>query len=211
MFITFEGNDGSGKTTIINGLKDIYRKCGKKVFTTREPGGKNCWVAEKIRKIIMDNDLTPEMELLLFMVSRLEHIEKVLNKKSKTNDLILCDRYYYSSVVYQGCLRELGMKKVLDMNKIAFKNNIPDLTIIVLVKPECGLKRIKENNMKQNRFDKMNIEKHNKIYNGYKKILKYDKNIYTIDTTNYNAKQSIKLAKEIIDFKLNENRTNISK
>ena len=152
-FITFEGGEGSGKTTLIEGLKAKLEQNGYKVKCTREPGG--VVIAEKIRDIILDNanlGMESETEALLYAASRVEHLKKVVIPHLENNYVVLCDRYLDSSLVYQGMTRGLGAKFILDINNFASRH-MPELTFFLDVKPEVGLARIQNRQEELNRLD----------------------------------------------------------
>lgn len=171
--ITFEGPEGSGKTTVMRKLADHLEEQGYKVIKTREPGG--TVISEKIRDIILDInhvEMNPETEALLYAASRTQHIAEVIKPNIEKGCIVLCDRYLDSSLVYQGYARGLGIDKVLDMNKYAVQNALPDLTVFFDIKPRIGLNRIKQNHRVQDRLDLEQISFHEKVYNGYMEICK---------------------------------------
>lgn len=171
-FITFEGTEGSGKTTIINMVKEYLEKKGKDFILTREPGGIK--IAEQIRNVILDmnnTDMDPKTEALLYAASRIEHLNKKVIPALNSGKIVICDRYLDSSLVYQGEARGLGIEEVYKINSFA-TNNLPDLTIFIDVKPEVGLARIKNNNRDVNRLDLEKMEFHQRVYNGYQKLVK---------------------------------------
>ena len=168
-FITFEGTEGSGKTTVIEKVEQYYIEKGYQVIRTREPGGSK--IAEDIRNVILDVDNTNMdsiTEAMLYAASRRQHlVEKVIPNMEK-GYIVLCDRFIDSSLAYQGHARNLGIDKVYQLNLIATNGLLPDATIYVDVKPEVGLARIKSNNREQNRLDLEKMSFHEKVYEGYK-------------------------------------------
>ncbi|HHT39166.1 MAG TPA: dTMP kinase [Acholeplasmataceae bacterium] len=170
MFITFEGGEGSGKTSLIKEVESFFKKQNKKVFLTREPGGS--FVAEQIRNIILDNknEMSPKTEALLFAASRVEHLETVILKKLAEGYLVLCDRFIDSSLAYQGYARGLGFEEVLKINHFASKN-MPDYTIYIDSDPQEGLKRALKRE-KANRLDKESLLFHEKVKAGYQILIK---------------------------------------
>lgn len=172
MFITFEGGEGSGKTTLIKAVETFFEKQNKKVFITREPGGSN--VSEQIRNIILDNknEMSPKTEALLFAASRVEHLESVILKKLNEGYLVLCDRYLDSSLAYQGYARGIGFEEILKINYFASKH-LPDYTIYIDSNPEAGLKRAL-NRGKANRLDHESLEFHERVKEGYNLVIKND-------------------------------------
>lgn len=186
IFITLEGPDGSGKTTIAYALKEQLEKEGYEVIYTREPGGIR--IAEDIREIILDKqniNMDPRCEALLYAASRRQHlVEKVL-PALKEGKIVLCDRFIDSSLVYQGIGRGLGVKEVYEMNLFAIGDMMPQLTLFFDVTPEIGLTRInKDNEREVNRLDLETIEFHQKVYEGYKYLEKeYPERIVAIDAS----------------------------
>lgn len=167
-FVTFEGTEGSGKTTVIEKVEQYYIDKGYQVIRTREPGGSK--IAEDIRNVILDvnnTNMDEITEAMLYAASRRQHlVEKVIPYLEK-GYIVLCDRFIDSSLAYQGHARCLGIDKVYQMNLMATKGLLPDVTIYIDVKPEVGLSRIKSNNREQNRLDLEKISFHEKVYEGY--------------------------------------------
>ena len=172
-FITFEGPEGSGKTSVITAVKLFLENEGYDIMTTREPGGIK--IAEDIRNIILDNNNTEmdaHAEALLFAASRSQHFSEKILPALKSNKIILCDRFIDSSLAYQGHARGLGIDNVYEINKFAIGNVLPDLTIFIDVPPSVGLKRVFSNTRKVDRLDLETLEFHEKVYEGYMIIAK---------------------------------------
>lgn len=185
VFITFEGGEGSGKTTIASMIKESLEKEGYDVVLTREPGGVK--ISEQIRNVIVDTnnkEMDSKTEALLYAASRRQHlIEKVIPALNE-NKIVICDRYLDSSLVYQGIARNIGIDEVYNMNLFATDNKLPNLTIFFDVIPEIGLNRITKNNREVNRFDLESIKFHRKVYEGYLLICnKYKDRIKRIDAS----------------------------
>ena len=185
-FITFEGGEGSGKTTIAKMIKDQLTKEGYSVVLTREPGGVE--IAEEIRNIIHDiknTNMDKKTEALLYAASRRQHlIEKVIPALDK-NCIVICDRFIDSSLVYQGLARGIGIDEVYQMNLFATENILPVRTIFFDIKPEDGLKRVYDNKDREvNRLDLEALDFHQKVYEGYLEICdKYSERIVKIDAS----------------------------
>lgn len=183
MFITFEGNDGSGKSSAIQAVYDELIKENYNVILTREPGGSK--IAEKIRTIILDTDnlgMDSKTEALLYAASRREHLMKKIIPALNEGKIILSDRYLDSSLVYQGIARGIGVNEIYNLNKFAIDDYLPDLTIMLAVRPEIGMERIKNNRHEFDRLELEKIEFHHKVYNGYKEVAKlYPNRIVMID------------------------------
>ncbi len=181
IFITLEGGEGSGKTTIINAIDNHFKEMGYNTVTTREPGGVD--IAEQIRSVILNVNNTKmcsETEALLYAAARMQHLHEKVIPALLRDDVVICDRYIDSSLVYQGIARGLGIDDVLKVNCFAL-NYMPNLTFFIDVRPEVGLKRI-EGRDKIDRLDKEAFSFHQNVYNGYKKIASmYKDRIITID------------------------------
>ena len=180
-FITFEGGECSGKTTVINEIKKMFDDMKIKYIATREPGGIR--IAEDIRNIILDvknTEMTSECEALLYAAARMQHLKEKVIPAIDDGNVVLCDRFLDSSIAYQGVARGLGVDNVLKINSFAL-NYLPDLTIFIDVKPEVALKRLTLRD-KTDRLDLETIDFHNNVYNGYHEVLKlYPDRIKVID------------------------------
>ncbi|TDM07206.1 dTMP kinase [Macrococcus lamae] len=182
-FITFEGPEGSGKSTVLTAvaarLAETYP-----VITTREPGGIR--ISEAIRELLLDekNDMDYRTEALLFAASRRQHlVEKVLPALSE-DKLVLCDRFIDSSLAYQGFARDIGIEEILKINEFAIESHFPDLTLYLRVAPEVGLSRIAANNRAMNRLDKEALEFHERVCAGYDQLAdKYSERIHIVDAS----------------------------
>ena len=171
-FITFEGPDGSGKTTVTNKLCEILKEKGFDVVHTREPGGIE--IAEEIRSIILDpknTKMDAKTEALLYAASRRQHlVERVLPSLAE-GKIVICERFLDSSLAYQGYGRQLGFDEVLGINLFATDNVYPDLTIYLDVDEEVGLSRLSDRNYKD-RLDQESLEFHHRVTEGYHEVLK---------------------------------------
>ncbi|HPJ23324.1 MAG TPA: dTMP kinase [Bacillota bacterium] len=173
-FISFEGPDGSGKTSVIKIVEAYFRDKGYDVLITREPGGIK--ISEKIRDIIHDvehQEMDPRTEALLYAASRSQHLHQKIIPAINQGKIVLCDRYVDSSLAYQGFGRHLGYDEVLAINMFAIGGVFPDLTIFVDVKPEIGLRRVfSTEEREKNRLDLEPLDFHKQIYEGYQEIIK---------------------------------------
>ena len=170
LFISFEGGEGSGKSSVINVVKERLEADGHKVVITREPGGVN--VSEQIRNVILavDNKMSKETEALLYAASRTEHLYSKVLPLLADGYIVLSDRYLDSSLAYQGYARGIGIEKVLEINMFA-KEYLPKVTYFFDVRPEIGLARIKGRE-KIDRLDLETIDFHKKVYEGYLEVCK---------------------------------------
>ena len=162
LFITFEGGEGSGKSSALRLLDERLRAEGYETVLTREPGGTP--IAEQIRNVILDKANTamdPRTEALLYAASRRQHLVEKVWPAIKAGKLVLCDRYLDSSLAYQGGARGLGIENVLGVNMFATEGTFPDLTLLFDIEPEQGLARIAANKTREvNRLDLEKIEFH---------------------------------------------------
>ncbi len=171
-FITFEGPDGSGKTTISTQVHQKLLEAGYDAIYTREPGGID--IAEQIRKVILDPKNTrmdAKTEALLYAASRRQHLmEKVLPALEK-GQIVICDRFIDSSLAYQGYARGLGLDEVYKINEFAIEGHFPDETIFLKLDYEEGLKRIETRSFKD-RLDMETNNFHKLVSKGYEEVLK---------------------------------------
>jgi dTMP kinase len=169
IFITIEGPDGSGKTTILQMLAQNLVNEGYEVVATREPGGIE--IAEQIRKVILDPENTamdPRTEALLYAAARRQHLAEKVKPALEEGKIVLCDRFVDSSLAYQGYARGLGIDEVYSINQFAIENMMPEMTLYFDVAPEIGLERINKNKGREvNRLDLEKLEFHQKVREGY--------------------------------------------
>lgn len=169
-FITFEGPEGSGKTTVLNQINKLLSE-NYNVISTREPGGVS--TGEEIRNILLDGEnIDIRTEALLFAASRREHLVEKVIPALKNNKVVLCDRYIDSSLAYQGYARGIGIEEVKKINEFAINGLYPDLTIYLNIDAEVGRERILKNQRSQNRLDKETLTFHQKVIEGYKTLIK---------------------------------------
>ncbi len=163
-FITFEGPEGSGKTTVLNQINKLLSE-NYNVISTREPGGVS--TGEEIRNILLDGEnIDIRTEALLFAASRREHLVEKVIPALKNNKVVLCDRYIDSSLAYQGHARGIGIEEVKKINEFAINGLYPDLTIYLDIDAEVGRERILKNQRSQNRLDKETLTFHQKVIEG---------------------------------------------
>lgn len=168
-FITFEGGECSGKTSIITAICNELEKRGISYISTREPGGID--ISEQIRNIILDVNntaMTEETEALLYAASRMQHLSERVIPAINNGVIVICDRFLDSSLAYQGYARGLGMDSVLRINHFALKH-LPDVTFFIDVTPDIALKRLSNRN-KSDRLDLETMKFHEDVYNGYLKV-----------------------------------------
>ena len=193
MFIAFEGADGCGKTTQLRFLGDYLISLGVEVLRTREPGG--CPVAEQIREILLDKancEMTAVTETLLYAAARAEHVRQVIGPAVDAGKVVLCDRFVYSSLAYQGYGRDLGVDTVWHVNEIAVSGYMPDLTVFINVPPERAFGRMNENK-EHDRLECEHISFHERVFEGFTELSQRD-DVLSIDAhgTKYETHEIIK-------------------
>lgn len=176
LFVVFEGGEGTGKTTAINGIYDWIIAKGLKCIKTREPGG--ITISEQIRQVILDKqniNMDGRTEALLYAAARRQHLVEKVIPALEDGLIVLCDRFVDSSLAYQGHARNLGIEEIMSINKFAIQDYMPDIVILFDLEPEIGLKRINDNQEREiNRLDLEEINFHEKVRQGYNII--YNKN-----------------------------------
>lgn len=180
-FITFEGPEGSGKTTIIARISTLLSDCHE-VVKTREPGG--IPISEKIREVLLTkgHEMDGRTEALLFAASRRQHLVERVIPALEEEKIVLCDRFIDSSLAYQGIARGIGFDEIMAINKFAIDTHMPDLTIYLKLDPETGLERIHDNARENNRLDEENIDFHKKVVLGYNELTElYPDRIKVVD------------------------------
>lgn len=181
-FITFEGCEGSGKSTQLRLLGEYLNEKKTDHVFTREPGGNP--VSEKIRAIILDRNnagMTDECEALLYAASRVQVLNDVIKPALQEGKLVVCDRYVDSSLAYQGIARGLGLEFVESINSYAMKNFMPDATVFLDIDPVSAFKR-KHGADKNDRIERAGLAFHEKVYKGYKILEKrYPERFISVD------------------------------
>lgn len=201
MFITIEGPEGSGKTSVIQAVVKRLEAEGKSIVLTREPGGTP--IAEAIRSIILDRKntaLDAKAEALLYAASRRQHLVEKVWPEIKRGHIVISDRYIDSSLAYQGGGRALGIEAVLNINLFATEGFFPDLTLLFDLEPELGLQRIAQTSKREvNRLDLERLEFHKNVRATFLQLAKKYKDRYVVldaslplETVIENAYQQIK-------------------
>src|ERR1017187_6038459 len=185
--ISFEGSEGSGKSTQIARLAEQLQAAGRRVVSTREPGGTE--IGEQVRNIIVHNskgdEMCAETELLLFAASRAQLVREVIAPKLIKGVIVVCDRYIDSSTVYQGVARSLSLDPVQQINQFAVGDVLPDLTIVLDVPTRVSLARIQQRASDlPNRMERENIDFYNKVREGYLVLARsMPKRFFVVDGT----------------------------
>lgn len=200
-FITFEGGEGAGKSTVVEELAAwIATSQGREVIVTREPGGID--IAEKIREIILHpkhRHMDDRTEALLYAAARRQHLMEKVVPALKAGKVVLCDRFIDSSLAYQGHARGIGIESILELNKFAVNEWMPTLTIYLDIPPEVGLKRIRSNLEREvNRLDMETLAFHERVREGYQLLVsRYPNRIRSINA-NRSLSYVLKEAKQAI-------------
>lgn len=193
LFISFEGGEGSGKTTQINKLAQALTDKGRKVVTTREPGGTP--EGDSVRDLIVQRDggdWSPLAETLLLFAARTMHVEKTIAPALENDKIVITDRFTDSTTAYQGYGRGLPLEKIKQIETMVLDGLKPDITIILDIKPEEGLKRSEDRlsseelsfRQTEDKFERMDLEFHNKLRDGFLDIAKNDpERCHVLDAT----------------------------
>ena len=206
LFITFEGGEGSGKTTQIRLLARALKKRGFSVLTTREPGGSS--IGKEIRKLLLhsrQSPLSPLAELLLYEAERAQHVAEVI-KPALKNKIVISDRFMDATLAYQGYGRGFEAKLISQLNEIACGGLKPDLTFLLDCPPEFGLKRaqkrLKQNNSKEGRFESEKLAFHQKVRKGYLGLARRHKKRFVVVDARGGIKEIHRKILEVVEKKL---------
>jgi len=179
-FITFEGGEGTGKSTQLMLVDEWLRILGHKTVVTREPGGTS--LAEAVRALLLDPELEPDgySEIFLLEAARRDHVEQVIRPAIEDGMVVLCDRFTDSSLVYQGLVRGLGWEDVAGLNRLATGGLDPDLTLVFDMDPETALARAhtrnSEGSSRESRLDDEPAEFHHRVRNGFLELAEREPN-----------------------------------
>lgn len=193
-FITFEGCEGSGKSTQLRLIGEYLKESGVDFLMTREPGGSR--IAEDIRKIILDGKneaMCDECEALLYAAARIQHLKEIVEPALSAGKLVICDRYVDSSFAYQGEARGLGKAFIEQINSYALEHYTPDLTVFLDISPKAAFER-KHGADPTDRMEQMGLAFHEKVYTGYKKLVNEYQRIVPVDCsgTKFQTHENIK-------------------
>jgi dTMP kinase len=180
LFITLEGPEGSGKTSHIPYLVEYLREKGFVVFPTREPGGTS--IGEQIREVIHDMknvEMQPRTETLLYQAARAQIVEQVFKPRLAVGEIVISDRYYDSTIAYQGYGHQQDLEQVRALVKYATGGLVPELTVLLDVDIEVGLGRKKKDN-EWNRLDAYTVEFHQRVRKGYHEMVKAEPNRWVV-------------------------------
>ncbi|WP_033160998.1 dTMP kinase [[Mycoplasma] collis] len=199
MFISFEGLDGCGKSTIIDKLKTFLPSYfpKKEFIFTREPGGENLKEAEKIREILLDknNNIDFFSEAILFSAARRMHIEKVIWPALKNNKIVICDRFVHSSIAYQGAGNNIGVEKIKKLNDLVIEKTYPDFTFLLKIPADLSKKRISQQRNEMDRIEKNNLDFFTRVSDCYDQLADENKEKFIVvdgDDTIENVFEKVK-------------------
>lgn len=171
-FITFEGCEGSGKSTQIRLLSEYLKGAGADFIVTREPGGSE--ISEEIRKIILNGKnaaMCDECEALLYAAARIQHLCEIVAPALDSGRTVICDRFVHSSLAYQGYARGLGAEYIMEINRAAVEKFPPDITLFLDIPPDRAFER-KHGADDKDRIEQLGLDFHRKVYEGYRELLK---------------------------------------
>ena len=205
LFITFEGVEGSGKTTQIRRLKRYLTQKGIPCKVTREPGG--CPIGEKIRKILLNPDhreMVPLNELFLYEASRAQHVKEVIGPLLAKGVVVLCDRFTDASIAYQGYGRKLDLGLVKRLNRLSSQGIKPHVTLLLDCPSGLGLKRAVQRNQaqrkeKEERFEREKIQFHRRVRGGYLSLAKKEPNRVKMIDTRQGEDKTFEKIRQVID------------
>lgn len=209
MFITLEGIEGSGKTTQLEHIVDYLKGRGCECIVTREPGGTR--IGKKIRSILLDPDsreIDPMTELLLYMADRSQHINEIIIPHLASGKLVLCDRYYDATLVYQGYARGIDIEIIQRLHRWVLKDLKPNVTILLDLEPQIGLKRAwKEIDRGtrtglETRFEKETLRFHKKVRAGYLALARNDPDRFEVIDASQSERQVRERIIHLLDRKI---------
>ena len=201
LFITFEGADGSGKTTQLNNIKSFLEQKGFDVVITREPGALE--IGQKIRNILLHHDgiVADRCEMFLFLADRAQHVETFIKPAIEDGKIVLCDRHTDSTIAYQGYGRGQNITLLKELNEIAVNSIKPDLTLVFDVLTEVAQERV---GSEKDRMESAGIEFHKKVRNGYLELQKQEPDRIKLINANNPIEEVFEDTKKIVDKLLQE-------
>lgn len=204
MFITLEGPEGSGKTSHLPHLVEYLREKGYHVFPTREPGGTS--ISEQIRDILHDlknAEMHPHTETLLYQAARAQIVEQVIRPRLAAGEIVISDRYYDSTIAYQGYGHQQNLNEIRLLVKYATGGLNPDLTILLDLDVETGLKRKMQNAMEWNRLDAYTVEFHRRVRAGYLEMVKQEPKRWVVLNASKNWDEVQEELRKVVEGRLN--------
>ena len=204
MFITLEGPEGSGKTSHIPSLVEYLRAHRHVVFPTREPGGTS--IGEQIREVIHDLknvEMHPRTETLLYQAARAQIVEQVIKPRLQAGEIVISDRYYDSTIAYQGYGHQQDLEQVRALVKYATGGLVPDLTVLLDVDVEVGLRRKKKNGVEWNRMDTHEVEFYKRVRAGYLQMVQQEPTRWVIVDAGREWESVQEELRKVVEEKLN--------
>jgi dTMP kinase len=204
MFITIEGPDGSGKTTQVTPLSEFLTQLGYRVIITREPGGTA--IGDQIRHVLSDlknTGMHPRSETLLFLAARAQLVEQVIKPHLAEGFIVLCDRYADSTMAYQGYGHQNDLVQISSLINFATGGLKPDLTVLLDVDAEAGLKR-KAQGDEWNRLDAYSLEFHQRVRHGYAELAKAEPKRWVVVDGNQPADTVQEIIRQLVQSRLNQ-------
>ncbi|WP_022791548.1 dTMP kinase [Weissella halotolerans] len=210
-FISFEGPDGAGKTSVLGVIKTrLQAQLGDDLVVTREPGGKGSKIAEAIRDVVLDPaypDMDVRTEALLYAAARRQHILDTIQPALAAHKVVLSDRYLDSSVAYQGGGRQLGVQTILELNQFATQGLVPDATIYLDIDPEIGLQRIQTTRTDEiNRLDQEALAFHQRVTQAYRQLAQAEPQRIKVIDANQPFDQVVAAAWQAVEQVLTEDK-----
>jgi dTMP kinase len=204
MFITIEGPDGSGKTTQVTPLSEFLTQLGYSVIITREPGGTA--IGDQIRQVLSDlknTGMHPRSETLLFLAARAQLVEQVIKPHLAEGFIVLCDRYADSTMAYQGYGHQNDLVQISSLINFATGGLKPDLTVLLDVDAETGLKR-KAQGDEWNRLDAYSLEFHQRVRHGYAELARAEPERWVVVDGNQPADSVQEIIRQLVQSRLNQ-------
>lgn len=204
MFITFEGIEGSGKTTQVRSVAQFLREKGRDCIVTREPGGTH--VGKKIRSILLDPEnkgIDPMTEVFLYTADRIQHLKEVVLPALSGGKIVLCDRYFDATVVYQGIARGVGIRTIQTLHRLFLNDFKPDMTILLDLAPDLGLSRAWRQIEKgdraehETRFEQEALAFHHRVREGYLELAGMERSRFRIVDASRDVEE---ISRELIDL-----------
>lgn len=205
-FITFEGIEGSGKSTQLRRLRDALRSRGLAPLLTREPGG--CPIADAIRRILLDPEhgtLVPRAELLLYAAARAQHVDEIIRPALQRGDMVLCDRFSAATVAYQGYGRGLDARLIDHLNRLACSDVVPNLILLFDLPAEIGLQRALARNQAcqlahEGRFEAEALAFHQRVRHGYLALATAQPHWVVLDASGSEAEVGTRVLEAVIPY-----------
>lgn len=207
-FITFEGGDGSGKTTQLKALESHLTTRGKSCITTREPGGTS--LGKLIRQVLLEvgeKAIASPTELFLYLADRAQHIEEIIRPAVEQGKIVLCDRHTDSTLAYQGYGRGIDLPLLRKLNAIASQGIIPDLTLLFDCPVQTGLSRTarrhaEPSTSREDRFEREEVEFHERVRAGFLELARLESERFRVIDASRSAEEVFQQVKNIVDQKI---------